>query len=698
MMHMLGDRTCMESLRKDITDLQGTVIDVFSRVGAVRYPSWKFPDTLSCDLDLAQLLEKYDHIDDEPEFTQLSHVVLLELVIDRLLLLLQSFTVYTEVISSDGGLPPARDLGSSMSIGLAVRKYWSSVLKLGSGYQQLKSVDKNVIQAKEKETTKEASQYPPSSRLQSTPMSSQRRNVIPSLTESQTCVAWDTRTIGCQTLESSLVPCDACDIAQSSLREVSEAIISVCLDQNLPCSLTKIQEILHPGRNLSPTEMRYWASEESKDLARINKHLSELMKMIIPLKNQVEAARVENDRLQQNIESGKKAMQAHKEELQMQAKESERRLHEKAQQSQKVLNKMEKDKEELRRGTAVLEERVSILKEELKSQHSVIRDLELAKNQLVHEMQSMVDKEKVTELEQTMNNLKLHLDTTMQHLKESEEAVSKERACVESLQSHKESLQVKQKSLLQQLDRLAQECENLHGSLEDAEEERTKLEEQMEKLDREKENLMSQIEEKQEAVKQLQKDKQSLEEAVSGMEKQLSRLQGSLKEEREKNKLLVSYPDLHIPPEFESTGDVAEDMEKQLQANNIRISILEEENLKLRANLSKLKEKHQLGQLKLVPQTQLWNNPHATEPTSLDLQRPQSSTMSTTPQIRSVAVCRDTTHSPAILQRERKGSSGSTRQALSFVTFPSESSSIAAYARVKQVKGKTRTPVGSDRK
>ncbi|XP_018115927.1 coiled-coil domain-containing protein 157-like isoform X4 [Xenopus laevis] len=83
MTNLLGDRTCMESLRKDITDLQGTLIDVFSRVGAVRYPSWKFPDKMSCDLDLVDLMERYDYVEGDSEYTQLSHVVLLELIVDR---------------------------------------------------------------------------------------------------------------------------------------------------------------------------------------------------------------------------------------------------------------------------------------------------------------------------------------------------------------------------------------------------------------------------------------------------------------------------------------------------------------------------------------------------------------------------------------------------------------------------------------
>ncbi|XP_067087671.1 coiled-coil domain-containing protein 157-like [Osmerus mordax] len=83
MAHLLGRQDCVESLRKDLIDLQGTVLDVFSRTGPVRFPSWKFPDKLSCNLDLVSLLDQYDFVDGEDEFNQHAHIVLLELVIDR---------------------------------------------------------------------------------------------------------------------------------------------------------------------------------------------------------------------------------------------------------------------------------------------------------------------------------------------------------------------------------------------------------------------------------------------------------------------------------------------------------------------------------------------------------------------------------------------------------------------------------------
>lgn len=49
MAHLLGSPACMDSLRKDLTDLQGAIVDVFSRAGPVRFPSWKFPDRAACD-------------------------------------------------------------------------------------------------------------------------------------------------------------------------------------------------------------------------------------------------------------------------------------------------------------------------------------------------------------------------------------------------------------------------------------------------------------------------------------------------------------------------------------------------------------------------------------------------------------------------------------------------------------------------
>ncbi|XP_065548242.1 coiled-coil domain-containing protein 157 isoform X5 [Lathamus discolor] len=122
MAHLLGHPGCMESLRADLRDLQAAIADVSSRAGAVRAPSWKFPDQVSCELDVAALLERYRYSPGDPEVSQHGHVLLLELLIDRLLLLLQTFTGYAEELLSDRAVPLARALAPGMSAGLTVRR------------------------------------------------------------------------------------------------------------------------------------------------------------------------------------------------------------------------------------------------------------------------------------------------------------------------------------------------------------------------------------------------------------------------------------------------------------------------------------------------------------------------------------------------------------------------------------------------
>uniref|UniRef100_A0A8C6YCL8 Uncharacterized protein n=1 Tax=Naja naja TaxID=35670 RepID=A0A8C6YCL8_NAJNA len=92
-------------------------------------------------------------------------------------------------------------------------------------------------------------------------------------------------------------------------------------------------------------------------------------------------------------------------------------------------------------------------------------------------------------------------------------------------------------------------------------------------------------------TEKLRQEKQTLEQSASELQRTISELGELIHEMKEKEQLLVFFPDLHIPVEtrFEISGNVMEDMGKQLQANNIRISILEEENARLRNAIAKIK-------------------------------------------------------------------------------------------------------------
>ncbi|XP_078237702.1 coiled-coil domain-containing protein 157-like isoform X1 [Pogona vitticeps] len=374
MVTMLVNQNCMESLRKDITDLQGTVISVFSCIGAVHYPSWKFPDKVSCDLDLVALLERYDFSENDPEFTQHSHVVLLELVIDRLLLLLQSFMGYTDSLIGEHTRPPSRTTRPCMSIGLAVKKYWISMLKLGTLYQQL-AAEKNCsregssspkafsqpTEAENMRTESSSSSHSESEvtlpSFQSSPLTSSARSrqmdshlAAPSGAQSAHGPATSVQSIQTQTTEWSAEPCDVCERAQASLREVGRGIINICNSQNLPSSLSRFLELAGEAPDTKPLramDVSYWATEQSKDLSRINKHLRTLVELINPLKGALEESEKQREELRNQLETLEGRLQKEKEAQEQERKEAERLFERKHAESLEQAASLEKEKKEL---------------------------------------------------------------------------------------------------------------------------------------------------------------------------------------------------------------------------------------------------------------------------------------------------------------------------------------------------------------
>ncbi|XP_026578002.1 coiled-coil domain-containing protein 157 isoform X1 [Pseudonaja textilis] len=648
MVSLLVNQNYMESLRKDITDLQGTVISVFSHAGAVRFPSWKFPDKVSCDLDLVALMGQYDFVENDPEFTQHSHVVLLELVIDRLLLLLQSVTGYTESLISEEAVPSSRAIGPSMSIGLTVRKYWNSMLKLGALYQQLVA---------EKKYTKDASNLKISFRatkaenehsksvspesdvtlptFQSSPLTSSAGSRLLDNDFSarlDPLVSLPGRSVHSQTIESSLVPCDACESTQVSLQEVGKAIIDLCGTLNISSSLGKFLKMVEErlgGKLLTAVDVGYWATEQSKDLSRINKHIQMLMGLINPLKGELEEFEKQKNELKKQLENLDGCLQKEKEAKRQQREETEQLLQKKERESQQLTAKLQKAKEDLGDRAVSLEMSLSTLKEKLKVQESTIQELEQARKDLQQEMESkMVDKSEVDRREEQLKALSGQLERVEQQLNWTTLELNKERARGDSMLQHQESLQAKQQNLMQQLDSLDQECEQLKSTVAEEEDDNQRMRERLKEIQEEKWEIQGRLETQkdfccriqkackvtctalstQKLTEKLRQEKQTLEQSASELQRTISELGELIHEMKEKEKLLVFFPDLHIPVEtrFEISGNVMEDMGKQLQANNIRISILEEENARLRNAIARIKEPAQQETQKFVLPTQLW--------------------------------------------------------------------------------------------
>lgn len=153
-----------------------------------------------------------------------------------------------------------------------------------------------------------------------------------------------------QTIESSLIPCDACEMAQASLREVGNAIIGICKSQNLPSSLNKFLEMVEETlgqKALTPIDINYWAAEQSKDLSRIHKHLQTLMGLVNPLKEELEESEMEKEKLKKKMETFDSHLQAEKEAQERQRKEAELQFEKKYAETQQLVSALEQDKKNL---------------------------------------------------------------------------------------------------------------------------------------------------------------------------------------------------------------------------------------------------------------------------------------------------------------------------------------------------------------
>lgn len=133
--------------------------------------------------------------------------------------------------------------------------------------------------------------------------------------------AENTRSVHSQTVETALVPCDACTSVQGSLREVGKVVINLCQSQNLPSSLGRFQQLVQDSmghRPLPAATVGLWAAEQSKDLARLSKLMG-------PLRAQLEEAEGQKDGLRRQVGELEQTLQQERAVRQRQAEEAEQR-------------------------------------------------------------------------------------------------------------------------------------------------------------------------------------------------------------------------------------------------------------------------------------------------------------------------------------------------------------------------------------
>ncbi|KAL6456262.1 hypothetical protein MHYP_G00348050 [Metynnis hypsauchen] len=592
MTHLLGRRDCVESLRRDVIDLQAAVLDVFSRTGPVRVPSWKFPDKVSCNLDLVQLLQEYDYTEGDTEFNQHSHVVLLELVIDRLMLLFQSFNVYTEMI---GGRRISRSgqTGPSVSIGPVVKRYWNNLVQLSSQQRQGKTTgecsqcsssasQKIISQTDHTSTAGTASASKPTTPHQTSPASCTPSRPAPPAGPPQS------RSVSVQTVESALVPCAACARVQSSLKESAEACVSLCrtlgLTSFLQHLLVAVEDTGQLGR-LTASDVAQWACEQRRDMGCIGKHITEVNETLESLRDGLRKAEEEREELRAQLEREEERAAREREERRRREEEWERRLQEVKARGAEVQRRLQEQQEELKRGATASEVKISELTAELELQGETQQSLQCERDSLVEEVHSLrlqevrwrEEEERRRELETELNNTNTLLD--------------KERAKYCSAQRQHEVMQVKQRALLERVNVLVQQSEDLQAHLDECEDERAELTHSLTRTTQERDALQEQLTQQTSQCRSLSEETERQCVRMRELEDSVYRLNEDLQQAAQRERILVAFPELnaqHTAPQ--STGDVLCDMEQQLKANSVRIRVLEQENTTLTNSLAKLRD------------------------------------------------------------------------------------------------------------
>lgn len=138
-----------------------------------------------------------------------------------------------------------------------------------------------------------------------------------------------TRSVHSQTVETALVPCDACASVQGSLREVGRAVVGLCQSQNLPSSLGHFQQLVQNTMGLKPlpaATVGHWAAEQSRDLARLSKHVGALTQLVGPLRAQLEEAEEQKGGLREQVGQLEQALQQEQGQRRRQADEAQQQL------------------------------------------------------------------------------------------------------------------------------------------------------------------------------------------------------------------------------------------------------------------------------------------------------------------------------------------------------------------------------------
>lgn len=183
------------------------------------------------------------------------------------------------------------------------------------------------------------------------------QNHVPSSpTLNTSCYSRDgSRSVSCQTVESSLTPCEACHQVQSILRKTGNALVDLFQGEGLPCSLQPLlaamEDTLEVG-DMTAGDVAQWANEQLRDMRRLAKHLQDVRGTVQPLRDRLATAETERGKFRSQLEQAQKEFKQQMEKHQANIVQLEFSLQ-KARRSMTVTEqRLQEEQQQLKRGAA----------------------------------------------------------------------------------------------------------------------------------------------------------------------------------------------------------------------------------------------------------------------------------------------------------------------------------------------------------
>mgnify|MGYP001794037464 CR=1 FL=1 len=177
-----------------------------------------------------------------------------------------------------------------------------------------------------------------------------------------------------QTYDTAFIPCESCARTQKNLIEVGSVVMKVCESQGLPSSLAKQKKLLKQSL-LAAADVSRWATEQNRDLARINSHLDNLYAQINPLQEKLANSEAQCRNLEKEIRNLENKLQEKKNQISKNEIAFSEKLNEIVQDKDLLLAGAKAVNEELVTGKENLEKMMLKLEEDSTKHQNAIKEL-----------------------------------------------------------------------------------------------------------------------------------------------------------------------------------------------------------------------------------------------------------------------------------------------------------------------------------